>query len=87
MRAVQIVQLGQPLQARDVPRPEPGAREVRIKVAAAGICHSDAHYRAGTASVARLPITPGHEISGSVDALGRALRTSPWASASRCTTC
>lgn len=70
MRAVQIVQLGQPLQARDVPRPEPGAGEVRIKVAAAGICHSDAHYRAGTASVARLPITPGHEISGSVDALG-----------------
>jgi propanol-preferring alcohol dehydrogenase len=70
MRAVQIIQLGEPLQAREVPLPEPGAGEVRVKIAAAGICHSDAHYRAGTASVALRPITPGHEISGSVDALG-----------------
>lgn len=70
MQAIQIVELGKPLQARDVPLPEPGPNEIRIKVEAAGICHSDAHYRAGTASVAHLPITPGHEIAGRVDKLG-----------------
>jgi propanol-preferring alcohol dehydrogenase len=70
MQAIQIVELGKPLQARDVPLPEPGPNEIRIRIEAAGICHSDAHYRAGTASVAHLPITPGHEIAGRVDKLG-----------------
>lgn len=70
MRALQIVGLGQPLALREVPLPEPGPGEIRVRVEAAGICHSDAHYRAGTASVARLPITPGHEVAGCVEALG-----------------
>lgn len=70
MRAIQIVELGKPLQSRDVALPEPGPDEIRVKVEAAGICHSDAHYRAGTASVARLPITPGHEVAGRIDKLG-----------------
>ncbi|MGH8279847.1 MAG: alcohol dehydrogenase catalytic domain-containing protein [Gammaproteobacteria bacterium] len=70
MRAVQIVELGQPLQLREVPLPEPGPEEIRVKIEAAGICHSDAHYRAGTASVAYRPITPGHEIAGQVEKLG-----------------
>lgn len=70
MRAVQIVELGQPLQLREVPLPEPGLEEIRVKIEAAGICHSDAHYRAGTASVAYRPITPGHEIAGQVEKLG-----------------
>jgi len=70
MRSVQIVSVGQPLQAREVPLPIPGNGEIRIRVEAAGICHSDCHYRCGTASVARLPITPGHEIAGRIDALG-----------------
>lgn len=70
MRAVQIVELGKPLQVCDVPMPEPGPGEVRVRIEAAGICHSDAHYRAGTASVARRPITPGHEIAGTVDKCG-----------------
>jgi propanol-preferring alcohol dehydrogenase len=70
MRAVQIVEIGQPLQLREIALPEPGPGEIRVKVQAAGICHSDAHYRDGTASVARLPITPGHEVAGVVDKLG-----------------
>jgi propanol-preferring alcohol dehydrogenase len=37
---------------------------------AAGICHSDAHYRAGVSPVGPLPITPGHEVAGVVEALG-----------------
>lgn len=70
MRAVQIMELGRPLELREVPLPQAGPGEVRVKVEAAGICHSDVHYRAGTASVAHRPITPGHEIAGRVDAIG-----------------
>lgn len=70
MRAIQITELGKPLQLREVAMPEPGLEEIRVRIEAAGICHSDAHYRAGTASVAHLPITPGHEIAGRVDKLG-----------------
>lgn len=70
MRAIQIIALGKPLQLREIPLPEPGPEEIRVRIEAAGICHSDAHYRAGTASVAHRPITPGHEIAGHVDKLG-----------------
>lgn len=70
MRTVQIVEIGKPLQLREIPQPEPGPGEIRIKVQAAGICHSDAHYRDGTGSVAFLPITPGHEVAGAIDRLG-----------------
>ena len=70
MRAVLIVEIGKPLQLRELPLPEPGPGDIRVKVQAAGICHSDAHYRDGTASVAFLPMTPGHEIAGVIDKLG-----------------
>jgi propanol-preferring alcohol dehydrogenase len=70
MRAVQLVEIGKPLELREITRPEPGPGEVRVRVLAAGICHSDAHYRAGTASVGFLPITLGHEIAGVVDYTG-----------------
>lgn len=70
MRSVQILELGKPLQQRETALPEPGPGEIRIRIEAAGMCHSDTHYRDGVASVARLPITPGHEIAGRVDALG-----------------
>ena len=70
MRAVRIVEVGQPLALCEVPTPEPGPGEIRVKVQAAGICHSDAHYRDGTGSVAFVPITPGHEVAGVVDQVG-----------------
>lgn len=50
--------------------PEPGPGAVRVCVRAAGICHSDAHYRAGRSPVHPLPLTLGHEVAGVVDALG-----------------
>jgi propanol-preferring alcohol dehydrogenase len=43
---------------------------VLVRIKAAGICHSDAHYRAGVSSVGPLPLTPGHEVAGVVEALG-----------------
>lgn len=70
MKAVQLIEIGQPLQMRDVAQPVPGAGEILVKVLAAGICHSDAHYRAGTSGVGFLPITPGHEIAGVVEVTG-----------------
>ncbi len=70
MRAVQLVAIGAPVEDRTVPRPEPGPGEVLVDVAAAGICHSDVHYRDGLGTVGTLPQTLGHEISGTVAAAG-----------------
>ena len=46
-----------------------------VRVKAAGICHSDAHYRAGTSSVASLPLTLGHEVAGVVEGTGSEVET------------
>lgn len=53
---------------RDIPEPEPG--EVRIKVEACGICHSDMMVKEGLWPGLQYPRIPGHEIAGRVDALG-----------------
>jgi propanol-preferring alcohol dehydrogenase len=70
MKAVQLVEIGQPLQAREVPVPSVGPRDVLVRVKAAGICHSDVHYRNGISAVGRLPQTLGHEIAGVIEAVG-----------------
>src|SRR5687768_8203333 len=70
MRALRIEQVGSPLVAVELPTPTPGAGEVLVRVRAAGICHSDAHYRAGRSASLRAPITPGHEVAGEVVRLG-----------------
>jgi propanol-preferring alcohol dehydrogenase len=59
-----------PLELRECATREPAAGEVRVRVRAAGICHSDAHYRAGLSPMGPLPLTLGHEIAGVVDAVG-----------------
>jgi len=48
-----------------------GQRDVLVRVKAAGICHSDAHYRAGLSSVRSLPVTLGHEVAGVVEKAGQ----------------
>jgi len=53
---------------RDVP--EPGAGEVRVKVEACGICHSDALVKEGLWPGLQFPRVPGHEVAGRIDALG-----------------
>lgn len=70
MKAVQIVEIGAPLQQQEVPTPDVGRRDVLVRVRAAGVCHSDAHYRAGNSPVGPLPITPGHEVAGIVEETG-----------------
>src|SRR5436190_6329305 len=71
MRAVRLVQLGKPLEDVEVPLPEIGPSEVLVRVAACGICHSDAHYRAGISPIDPLPVTLGHEVAGRVESVGR----------------
>lgn len=70
MRAVQLVEIGKPLQMREVPRPTVGEGDILVRVKAAGLCHSDVHYRAGTSPVGPLPQTLGHEIAGVVEEVG-----------------
>jgi D-arabinose 1-dehydrogenase-like Zn-dependent alcohol dehydrogenase len=58
------------LEMRDVERPEPGTGCVRIKVEASGVCHSDAVTVHSVWPRISYPRTPGHEIAGTIDALG-----------------
>jgi 2-desacetyl-2-hydroxyethyl bacteriochlorophyllide A dehydrogenase len=74
MKAVRLVQPGSPLELQNIPVPETGDDDVLVRIKAAGICHSDAHYRAGTSRVHSLPLTLGHEVAGVVEATGRNVR-------------
>ncbi len=75
MKAVQLIQPGQPLELRDIPIPAIGPREVLVRVKAAGICRSDMHYRAGVSPVSPLPMTLGHEVAGVVERVGAEVST------------
>jgi propanol-preferring alcohol dehydrogenase len=55
---------------QEIPIPAVGERDVLIRIRAAGICHSDVHYRAGRSSVGNLPQTLGPEIAGVVEGTG-----------------
>ena len=70
MKAVQLIEIDKDLENREVPTPKPESDEVLIKIEAAGICHSDVHYRDGVSSVGSLPITLGHEVAGEIKKLG-----------------
>ncbi len=58
---------------QEIAEPAPGAEDVLVRVKAAGICHSDAHYRAGKSRVHPLPLTLGHEVAGVVERVGAAV--------------
>jgi propanol-preferring alcohol dehydrogenase len=70
MKAIRLVEIGKPLEAQEVPIPAVGEGDVLVRIKAAGICHSDVHYRAGTSPVGPLPQTLGHEIAGIVENVG-----------------
>src|SRR5947208_1759757 len=63
MRAIRMLREGAPLVDETIADPVPSAGEVLVEIRCAGICHSDAHYRADASRV-RLPLTLGHEIAG-----------------------
>jgi propanol-preferring alcohol dehydrogenase len=58
------------LRVVDRPIPEPGPGQVRIRVEACGVCHTDAATVTGTYPGLKLPRVPGHEVAGRIEALG-----------------
>jgi D-arabinose 1-dehydrogenase-like Zn-dependent alcohol dehydrogenase len=70
MRAAQIVRPGGPFEIVEREIPQPGAGQVRIKVQACGICHSDSLVKEGHWPGIQYPRVPGHEVVGVVDAVG-----------------
>jgi D-arabinose 1-dehydrogenase-like Zn-dependent alcohol dehydrogenase len=70
MRVVQVAQRGGPFELVEREIPEPGHGSVRIKVEACGICHSDSLTREGTFPGVQYPRVPGHEVAGTIDAIG-----------------
>lgn len=70
MKAVQISKAGGNFEMVERPVPEPGRGQVRIKVEACGICHSDALVKEGVWPGLRYPRVPGHEIAGRIDTIG-----------------
>ncbi len=79
MKALRLVEVGAPLEIQNVPAPEirPDNErddvQVIIRVKACGLCGTDLHQIAGSATVPSLPITLGHEIAGVVEDVGRAI--------------
>lgn len=70
MKAIRFVGADQPLQMQEIPIPEIGRSGILVRVKAAGICHSDVHYRAGISPVKPVPLTLGHEVAGVVEKIG-----------------
>ena len=70
MWAMQLKAPRTPLVPVELADPQPGAGEVRVAVAACGVCRTDLHVVDGELPHPKLPIIPGHEIVGRVDAVG-----------------
>lgn len=70
MKALQVSKANGPFELVERPVPEPGPGQVRIKVEACGICHSDAFVKSGGYPGLVLPRIPGHEVAGRVDKIG-----------------
>ncbi|MFQ5903891.1 MAG: alcohol dehydrogenase catalytic domain-containing protein [Candidatus Binatia bacterium] len=63
-----------PLNLTDIPTPSPRGHEVRIRVHTCGICHTDLHTAEGDIHLPKLPVIPGHQIVGVVEAHGPSAR-------------
>src|SRR5579871_5906279 len=59
-----------PLELREIPTPAPAAGQVRIRVRVCGLCHTDLHTVEGELALPTLPIVPGHQVVGIVEAAG-----------------
>jgi D-arabinose 1-dehydrogenase-like Zn-dependent alcohol dehydrogenase len=70
MRAALLPAVGAPLEIVDLPMPEPGPGEARVRIEACGVCGSDLFLQKGGFGADKLPVVPGHEAAGVVDALG-----------------
>jgi propanol-preferring alcohol dehydrogenase len=74
MQAMVLKKVGAILEWTDLPDRNPGAGEIRVKVDACGVCRTDLHVVDGELPDPQVPIIPGHEIVGRVDAVGSAVK-------------
>lgn len=75
MKAAVVHAFGAPLQIEEVPLKEPGENEILVRVVTCGVCHTDLHACQGDWPVKpKLPLIPGHEAIGYVEALGRGVK-------------
>jgi len=74
MRAMILDKPGQPLRQTDIPKPSPATGQVLIKVHACGVCRTDLHVVDGDLTEPKLPLVPGHQIVGIVEAVGEGVR-------------
>jgi len=70
MRAMVLERPGTALVPRDLPDPKPGPGQVTLRVTACGVCRTDLHVVDGDLTEPKLPLVPGHEIVGRVEAVG-----------------
>src|SRR5207244_907447 len=70
MRVVQVTRPNGPFEISEREIPEPGAGQVRVKVEACGMCHSDVFVKEGLWPGLQYPRVPGHEVAGRIDAVG-----------------
>ena len=71
MRAMRLTAPRRPLEQVEIPDPEPDKDQVLVRVEACGVCRTDLHVLDGELPQAHYPVTPGHEVVGRVQALGR----------------
>ncbi len=71
MRAMVLKTLRSPLEWTELEQSEPNPGEIRVNVAACGVCRTDLHVIDGELAEPHLPIIPGHEIVGRIDAIGK----------------
>ena len=69
-RIVSLDEVDTPLALTELPEPEPAPGEVRLRVAACGVCHTELDEIEGRTAPPTLPVVPGHEVIGRVDQLG-----------------
>ncbi len=74
MRAMQLTSRKGVLVPVDIPVPEPAVNQILIRVSACGVCRTDLHVVDGELEDGKLPIVPGHEIVGIVEAVGAQAR-------------
>lgn len=67
MKAILLTEPGRPLQAAEVPEPQPTAGQLKLKVSACAVCRTDLHLRDGEIDAPKLPVILGHQIVGRTD--------------------